>query len=101
MVSFKGLAHIFLVSYQTFSSFLSFLDMTEFRQDAEAVCLNKRIFVIGGRDYKGERVLDSVECFDISKGEWNKVTSLPVAREGFRCVTCRVSRDHLTSMKLK
>lgn len=76
-------------------------DMTEFRQDAEAVVLNNKIYAIGGRDYKGERVLDSIECFDITEGEWSRVTSVPVAREGFRCVTCRVSRDHLTPMKLK
>ena len=77
------------------------LDMTEFRQEAEAVVLNKKIFVIGGRDFKGERVLDSIECFDISEGEWSQLTSLPIPREGFRCVTCRVSRDYLTPMKLK
>lgn len=75
--------------------------MTQFRQDAEAVVLNKKIYVIGGRDYKGERALDSIECFDISEGEWNRVTSIPIARDGFRCVTCSVSRDHLTPMKLK
>lgn len=77
------------------------LDMTEFRQDAEAVVLNKKIYVIGGRDFKGERVLDSIECFDISEGEWSRLTSVPIPREGFRCVTCRVSRDRLTPMKLK
>lgn len=79
----------------------SHLDMTEFRQDAEAVVLNKKIYVIGGRDFKGERVLDSIECFDVSEGEWSRLTSVPVPREGFRCVTCRVSRDHLAPMKLK
>ena len=87
--------------YPTFLSFLSFLDMNEFRQDAQAVILNKKIYVIGGRDYKGERVLDSIESFDISQGQWNRVTSVPVAREGYRCVTCRVSCNHLTPMKLK
>ena len=75
--------------------------MTEFRQDAQAVALDKKIYVIGGRDYQGERVLDSIECFDISEGEWNRVTSVPVAREGFRCVTCRVSRSHLAPMKFR
>lgn len=77
------------------------LDMTEFRQDAQAVALNKKIFLIGGRDFKGERVLDSIECFDISEGEWSLLTSVPIPREGFRCVTCRVSRDYLIPMKLK
>jgi len=76
-------------------------DMTEFRQDAEAVILNKKIYVIGGRDFKGERAINSIECFDISEGEWSRLTSVPIPREGFRCVTCRVSRDRLTPMKLK
>ena len=76
-------------------------DMTEFRQDAQAVALNKKIFVIGGRDFKGERILDSIECFDISEGEWSRLMPVPIPREGFRCVACRVSRDHLTPMKLK
>ena len=34
-----------------------FLEMKEFRQDAQAVVIGKKIYVIGGRDYKGERVL--------------------------------------------
>ena len=38
---------------------ISLLDMTEFRQDAEAVILNRKIYVVGGRDYKGERELYS------------------------------------------
>ena len=63
--------------------FLSLLDMTEFRQDPQAVVLDNKIYVISGRDFKGERVLDSV------------------AREGFKCVTCKVSRNHLTPLKLK
>ena len=75
--------------------------MNEFRQDAQAVVLNKKIYVIGGRDYKGERVLDSIESFDISQGQWNRVTSVPVAREGYRCVTCTVSHNHLNPLKLK
>ena len=81
--------------------FPSLLDMTEFRQDAQAVVLDKKIYVIGGRDFKGERVLDSMECFDVAHREWNRVTSVPVAREGFKCVTCKVSRNHLTLLKLK
>ena len=81
--------------------FPSLLDMTEFRQDAQAVVLDKKIYVIGGRDFKGERVLDSIECFDVAHREWNRVTSVPVAREGFKCVTCKVSRNHLTPLKLK
>ena len=75
--------------------------MNEFRQDAQAVFLNKKIYVIGGRDYKGERVLDSIESFDISQGQWNRVTLVPVAKEGYRCVTCRVSGNHLTPLKIK
>ena len=47
--------------------------MKEFRQDSQAVVIGKKIYVIGGRDYKGERVLDSVECFDVPKGEWERV----------------------------
>ena len=51
--------------------------MKEFRQDAQAVVIGKKIYVIGGRDYKGERVLDSMECFDVSEGEWERVTIVP------------------------
>ena len=82
--------------------FLSLLlDMLEFRQDAQALVLDNRIYVIGGRDFKGERGLDSIECFDVAQREWNRVTSIPVAREGFKCVTCKVSRNHLTQMKVR
>lgn len=82
-------------------TFSALSDMTEFRQDAEAVVLNNKIYAIGGRDYKGERELYSLECFDILTGEWTRLTSVPIAREGFRCVSCRVSRDHLAPLKLK
>ena len=75
--------------------------MLEFRQDAQALVLDNRIYVIGGRDFKGERGLDSIECFDVAQREWNRVTSIPVAREGFKCVTCKVSRNHLTQMKVR
>ncbi|XP_029197719.2 kelch-like protein 3 [Acropora millepora] len=76
-------------------------DMLEFRQDAQALVLDNRIYVIGGRDFKGERGLDSIECFDVAQREWNRVTSIPVAREGFKCVTCKVSRNHLAQMKVR
>ena len=75
--------------------------MKEFRQDAQAVVIGKKIYVIGGRDYKGERVLDSMECFDVPKGEWELVTTLPLARESFRCVSCKISRNHLLPIKLR
>ena len=41
--------------------------MLEFRQDAQALVLDNRIYVIGGRDFKGERGLDSIECFDVAQ----------------------------------
>ena len=97
----KMICFLFNVFYTNKLFRIPLLDMTEFRQEAEAVVLNKKIFVIGGRDFKGERVLDSIECFDISEGEWSRLTSIPIPREGFRCVTCRVSRDYLTPVKLK
>ena len=97
----KMICFLFNVFYTNKLFRIPLLDMTEFRQEAEAVVLNKKIFVIGGRDFKGERVLDSIECFDISEGEWSRLTSIPIPRESFRCVTCRVSGDYLTPMKLK
>ena len=75
--------------------------MKEFRQDAQAVVIGKKIYVIGGRDYKGERVLDSMECFDVPKGEWEGVTTVPLSREGFRCVSCKISRNLLLPIKLR
>ena len=75
--------------------------MKEFGQDAQAVVIGKKIYVIGGRDYKGEKVLDSMECLDLPKGEWERVTSVPLAREGFRCVCCKISRNHLLPIKLR
>ena len=91
----KKLYFLFECFYPNVLFRIPVLDMTEFRQDAEAVVLNKKIYVIGGRDFKGERVLDSIECFDVSEGEWSRLTSIPIPREGFRCVTGRVSRNHL------
>ena len=73
--------------------------MKEFRQDAQAVVIGKKIYVIGGRDCKGERVLDSMECFDVKEGEWERVTTVPLAREGFRCVSCKISRNRLIATK--
>lgn len=63
--------------------------------------LNKKIFVIGGWDFKGERVLDFIECFDILGGEWSLLMFVLILREGFCCVMCRVSCDYFILLKFK
>ena len=57
-----------------------FLEMKEFRQGPQAVVIGKKIYVIGGRDCKGERILDSMECFDVKEGEWERVTTVPLLK---------------------
>lgn len=73
--------------------------MTEFRQEAEAVVLANSIYVIGGRDFHGERFLDSIECYDPTEDAWRLVTHIPVAKRGFRCIATKVNRDHLNPLK--
>ena len=75
--------------------------MTEFRQEAQAVTLKNKIYVIGGRDYRGGRLLKSIECYDVSQREWTRVTQVPVTKEGFKCVTIKISRCHLIPMNMK
>ena len=76
-----------------FSALLT--DLSEARQNAEAVADGNRIFVIGGETFDGKTFIESVECYNISANRWTTVATLPVVKHGFKCARIRVSRDHL------
>ncbi|XP_078657508.1 kelch-like protein 9 [Branchiostoma floridae x Branchiostoma belcheri] len=55
------------------------------RSEAGCATLDGKIYVVGGYDWSGNKIVDLVECYDVEKDEWSAVASYPNRGTGIAC----------------